>query len=89
MGSTLMTNYGYIIDNTYQVADTAITWDFVRYNDDESTTDFVGIESIVAIDSDKALSESIATMLSMPTKSVVDSSSLYLTKSQVIAVSAT
>jgi hypothetical protein len=55
MGSTLMTNYGYIIDNTYQVADTAITWDFVRYNEDESTTDFVGIESTVAIESDKVV----------------------------------
>ena len=35
-----MTKYGYITDSTYLVADTAITWDFVKYNEDESTTDF-------------------------------------------------
>jgi len=50
-----MNKYGYITDNTYEVADTAITWDFVRYNEDETTTDFVGIESTVAIDSDKVV----------------------------------
>jgi hypothetical protein len=50
-----MNYYGYITDNTYEVADTAITWDFVRYNEDESTTDFVGIESTIAIDSDKVV----------------------------------
>ena len=50
-----MNYYGYITDNTYEVADTAITWDFVRYNEDETTTDFVGIESTVAIDSDKVV----------------------------------
>ena len=50
-----MTKYGYITDSTYLVADTAITWDFVKYNEDESTTDFVGIESTVAVDSDKVV----------------------------------
>jgi len=50
-----MTHYGYITDNTYEVADTAITWDFIKYNEDESTTDFVGIESTIAIDSDKVV----------------------------------
>ena len=48
-----MTHYGYITDNTYEVADTAITWDFVYYNEDESTTEHVGIESTVSIDSAK------------------------------------
>ncbi len=56
-----MTKYGYITDNTYEVADTAITWNFVRYNEDETTTDFVGIESTVAIESDKV------TMFDTPT----------------------
>ena len=50
-----MNKYGYITDSTYDVADTAITWNFVRYNEDETTTDFVGIESIVAIESDKVV----------------------------------
>jgi hypothetical protein len=50
-----MTKYGYITDSTYEVTDTAITWDFVRYNEDETTTDFVGIESTVSIESDKVV----------------------------------
>lgn len=50
-----MNHYGYITDHTYIVPDTAITWHFVRYNEDESTTDFVGIESTVVIDSDKVV----------------------------------
>ena len=50
-----MNKYGYITDNTYEVTSTAITWDFVKYNEDESTTDFVGIESTIAIDSDKVV----------------------------------
>jgi len=48
-----MNHYGYITDNTYKVADTAITWNFTRYNEDESTTDFIGIESTIEITSDK------------------------------------
>jgi hypothetical protein len=48
-----MNYYGYITDNTYEVADTAITWNFTRYNEDESTTDFIGIESTIEITSDK------------------------------------
>ena len=50
-----MNHYGYITDNAYEVADTAITWDFVKYNEDESTTDFVGIESTVQIDDNKVI----------------------------------
>jgi len=50
-----MNYYGYITDHTYVVPNTVITWDFVRYNEDETTTDFVGIESTVAIDSDKVV----------------------------------
>ena len=50
-----MNKYGYITDNTYEVADTAITWDFVRYNEDQSTTAYTGIESTIAIDSDKVV----------------------------------
>jgi hypothetical protein len=55
MGTTLMNKYGYITDSTYDVADTAITWDFVRYNEDKTTTDFVGIESTISIESDKVV----------------------------------
>ena len=44
-----MTHYGYITDNTYEVADTAITWNFIYFNEDESTTEHVGIESTVSI----------------------------------------
>jgi len=50
-----LNKYGYITDSTYEVADTAITWNFVRYNQDQSTTDFVGIESIAQIDDDKVI----------------------------------
>ena len=48
-----MSYYGYITDNTYQVADTAITWDFVRYDEEETPFSYVGIESLVEIDSTK------------------------------------
>ena len=50
-----MSYYGYITDNTYQVADTAITWDFVRYDEEETPFSYVGIESLVEIDSTKVV----------------------------------
>jgi len=48
-----MNHYGYITDNTYIVPNTAITWDFVRYNEDQSTTSYIGIESTEPIDDNK------------------------------------
>ena len=50
-----MSYYGYITDNTYQVADTAITWDFVRYDEEETPFSYVGIETLVEIDSTKVV----------------------------------
>jgi len=50
-----MNKYGYITDNTYELSDTAITWEFVRYNEDQSTTSYTGIESTISIESDKVV----------------------------------
>jgi hypothetical protein len=50
-----MNHYGYITDNSYELSYTAITWDFVRYNEDQSTTAYTGIESTVTIESDKVV----------------------------------
>ena len=50
-----MNYYGYITDHTYVVPNTAITWDFVRYNEDQSITSYTGIESTISIESDKVV----------------------------------
>jgi len=50
-----MSYYGYITDDTYTVHNTAITWDFVRYDEEENPFDYVGIESLVEIDSPKVV----------------------------------
>jgi len=50
-----MNHYGYITDNTYEVSITALTWNFVKHNEDGSTTDFLGIESTVQIDDGKVV----------------------------------
>lgn len=40
-----MINYGYIIDNTFEVLPEEITWSFVRWNQDKTTTNYIGIET--------------------------------------------
>lgn len=46
MGNTLiMINYGYIIDNTFETQEVDLTWDFVKWNQDQTTTNYSGIET--------------------------------------------
>jgi hypothetical protein len=50
-----MNHYGYITDKTYIVPDTAITWTFVRYNEDGSSNEYLGIESTELIIDNKVV----------------------------------
>lgn len=53
MGSALiMTHYGYIVDNTFETQQEDLTWDFVRWNQDQTTTSYSGIETIRDLSAD-------------------------------------
>jgi len=47
-----MTHYGYIVDNTFETQQEDLTWDFVRWNQDQTTTSYSGIETIRDLSAD-------------------------------------
>jgi hypothetical protein len=48
--------YGYIINQeSFTKRDGDVLWDFVRYNENQSTTAYTGIESTVIIESDNVV----------------------------------
>ena len=47
-----MINYGYIVDNTFEAQEGDLTWNFTRWNQDQTATNYSGIETTRDLSSD-------------------------------------